>query len=146
MKSERLSDKLKKYVSGNILSDRTAYFLLFFDHETQNKLAEAIVRYKIPRQKEDVDCHWEFIRCYKINPNKYPTVESLEELANEVKGIKKVKIDLEKLSPEARAEVERKLKEAKEEAKELRKIRKPRINRRPQGRPRKAKTIIPKPA
>jgi len=42
---------------------------------------------------------------------------------NEVKGIKKVKIDLEKLSPEARAEVERKLRETRGEAKELRKIR-----------------------
>ena len=60
----------------------------------------------------------EFIKRYALNPEKYPTVESLEDLANEVKGIRKVKIDLDQLSPEARAEVERRLKDAKAEARE----------------------------
>ena len=59
-----------------------------------------------------------------IKPELYPTVESLEDLANEIKVIKKVKIDINKLSPEAQAEVQRKLKEAEDERKKLKKKRK----------------------
>jgi ParB family chromosome partitioning protein len=143
-KSDRLSETVKKLVAGKQLSDRVTSHLLKFNHESQNKLAKAIIKFEVPRQKEEIECQREFVNRYSLAPEKYPTVESLEDLANEVKGVKKVKIDLEKLSPKARAEVERKLKEAKEEAKELRKSRKRRVNRRPQGRPRKTKIAIPK--
>ena len=142
-KSERLSDEVKKYVVYKKLSDLIVTALLKFSHEEQNKLAKAIINYKLQSKKEGRFLHREFIQQYELNPEKYPTVESLEDLANEVKGIRKVNIDLDKLSPEARAEVERKLKEAEEEAKKLReKTRKPRVMRRWRGRPKKHK---PKP-
>jgi len=142
-KSEWLSDEVKKYVVYKKLSDLIVTALLKFSHEEQNKLAKAIINYKLQSKKEGRFLHREFIQQYELNPEKYPTVESLEDLANEVKGIRKVNIDLDKLSPEARAEVERKLKEAEEEAKKLReKTRKPRVMRRWRGRPKKHK---PKP-
>lgn len=46
--SERLSDQVKKYIVYNRLSDNTAESLIPFDHITQNKLAEAIIKYKLP--------------------------------------------------------------------------------------------------
>ena len=138
MKSERLNDFVRKSVELHRLSEDMATKLLKFDQETQNKLARALINYKVKPGHDFLDR--EFIKQYEREPEKYPTVESLEDLANEVKGIRKVKIDLDKLSPEARAEVERKLKEAEEEAKKLRKkIRKPRVNRGRQGRPKKHK-------
>jgi len=137
-KSERLSDYVKKCISRKKLSDRTAWLLVKFDHPTQNKLAEAIIKYQIPTKVEELRA--EFVKKYELNPEKYPTVESLEKLANEVKGVRKVKIDLSKLSPEARAEVEERLREAKEEAKKVRARRpkKPRRKVRRQGRPKKS--------
>ena len=146
LKSERLSDFVKKSISGKKLSNRASRLLVKFDHATQNKLAEAIIKYQIPRSKGDVELRIEFVKRYEFNPEKYPTVESLGELANEVKGVKKVKIDLSKLSPEAKAEVEKTLEEAKEEAEKLRKkrIKKPRRKVRRQGRPPKKKAE-PKP-
>ena len=142
-KAERLSDYVVKCISRDTLSDRTATLLLPFSREVQNKLAKAIIDYKI-KSGHDVDLHREFIKQYALHSEKYPSVESLEDLANEVKGIKKVKIDLDKLSPRARSEVERKLKEAEEEAKALKKTTPwPRVSHRPQGRPRgKKKTVI----
>ena len=135
-KSEKLSETVKKFVFEHRLSDFVVNFLLAFTPEVQNKLARAITLYKV-KGGEGSAYSREFIKRYSQNPERYPTVESLEDLANEVKGVKKVKIDLEKLSPEAKAEVERKLKEAKEEAEKLRKQRKARVNKRRQGRPKK---------
>jgi ParB family chromosome partitioning protein len=138
-KSERLSNQIKKFTELGKLSEDIAAYLLKFDHATQNKLANAIVQYKVKSGETGIE-YREFIRRYGLDPEKYPTVESLEDLANEVKGIKRVKIDLDKLSPRARSEVERKLKEAKEEAKAIRKkTPKPRTNYRRQGRPPKTK-------
>ena len=137
-KSERLSEYLKKCICAQILSERVASDLLRFPREEQNKLARAIIDYKIKPGHHELDR--QFIKSYTLNPDKYPTVESLEELANEVKGIKKVAIDLDKLSPKSRAEVERKLAEAKKEATAIKKATsKPRTNHRKQGRPRKSK-------
>lgn len=147
-KSERLSEYVKKSVAGNRLSDRTAALLLKFDHITQNKLAQAIINYEIPRQKGGLEPRREFVRRYELSPEKYPTVESLGVLANEVKGVKKVKIDLAKLSPEARVEVEKTIEEAKEEAKKLRakRVKKPRRKIRRQGRPPKKKPTAEEPS
>ena len=141
-KSERLSEKVKNFISRKELPDRVARLLVKFDHATQNKLAEAIIKYEIPQTTKEL--RLEFVRRYDLNPEKYPTVESLEELANEVKGVKTVKVDLSKLSPEAKAEVEKTLEEAKEEAKKRRakRPRKPRRKVRRQGRPKKER---PKP-
>jgi len=139
-KSEKLSETVKKFVFEHRLSDFVVNFLLAFTPEVQNKLARAITLYKV-KGGEGSAYSRDFIKRYGQNPEKYPTVESLESLANEIKGVKKVKIDLQKLSPKARAEVERKIDEAKKEAKELRQKtpRKPRQNHRKQGRPKKPK-------
>lgn len=138
--SERLSDFVKKSIQRNKLSVHGVRYLVRFSREEQDKLAKAIIKYGVPKGHDDK--HTDFFKQYALNPEKYPTVESLEALANEVKGVKKVKIDLDQLSPEARLEVERKLKEAKEEAKKLREKRpkRKRVNKRRQGRPKKHKT------
>ena len=140
LKSERLSNFVKESVSRKKISDFVVYSLLTFDQKTQNKLANAIIRFEIKGGEGSFYAR-EFIKRYELNSEKYPTVESLEELANEVKGVKKVKIDLSKLSPEAKAEVEKTLEEAKEEAKKLRaeRPRTPRRKVRRQGRPPKEK-------
>ena len=136
LKSEKLSEFVKKSIFERKLSDFVAGSLVTFDQETQNKLANAIINFEV-KGGEGSFYPRDFIRKYELNPEKYPTVESLEELANEVKGIKKVKIDLSKLSPEAKVEVQKTLEEAKEEAKKLRAKRpkKPRRKVRRQGRP-----------
>ena len=143
-KSEKLSDQVKKFTKFGKLSEDVTYKLLKFDHQTQNKLAEALIKFDVKSGETGVQ-YREFIKRYELNPEKYPTVESLEELANEVKGVKKVKIDLSKLSLEAKAEVEKTLQEAKEEAKKLRakRLRKPRRKIRRQGRPPKEKGEFP---
>jgi ParB/RepB/Spo0J family partition protein len=140
-KSERLSEDVKKYTFEGKLSDFVVGFLLKFNHNTQDKLAKAIIKYDV-KGGEGSAYSRDFINRYAQNPEKYPTIDSLEDLANEVKGVKKVKIDLQSLSPKARAEVERKLAEAKKEAvakKANSKPHKPRTNHRKQGRPTKPK-------
>jgi len=139
-KSDRLSDEVKKYVVYKKLSDFEASDLVRFSIDEQNKLAQAIIRYGLGKVKDGRFLHREFLNSYALHSEKYTTVETLEDLANEVKGVKKVKIDLGKLSPEARGEVEKRLEEAKEEAKKLRakRPRKPRRNVRRQGRLKKA--------
>jgi ParB/RepB/Spo0J family partition protein len=144
-KSERLSAEVKKLTKLRKLSEMAARYLLKYDFETQDKLAHAIIDYGIKSGGSGVQL-LEFFQRYDESPNKYPTVESLQNLANEVKGVKKVKIDLAKLSPEARAEVEKTLEEAKEEAKKLRARRpkRPRRSVRRQGRPKKTEKQEPK--
>lgn len=137
-KSDKLSETVKKFVARKELSDHSVQDLLKFNHEIQDKLASAIIKYKIKG-----NLHRDFIKRYDLSSEKYPTLESLEELANEVKGIKTVKVDLAKLSPKARAEVERKLADAKKEATALRREHTPRVNHRQQGRPRKNKKKEP---
>lgn len=134
--SNQISDFVRKSQRTLKLSVDGVRRLLTMPDETQEKLARALVKFKIKGAQLQV----EFIKQYALHPEKYPTIDSLEDLANEVKGIKKVKIDLDKLSPKARAEVERKLAEAKKEAAALRKATsKPRVNCGPQGRPPKTK-------
>ena len=139
-KSERLSDFVKKSVLSHKISDYVASRLVSLNAKEQDKLARALIKFEVP-VGEQAEIQREFIKRYKMSPEKYPTVESLEEVANEVKGVKKVKIDLSKLSPEAKAEVEKTLDEVKEEAKKLRAKRpkKPRRKVRRQGRPKKKK-------
>ena len=140
-KSERLSDFVKKSIKYNRLSDYVAIALLPLEQKEQDKIVRALINFEVP-VGEQAEVQREFIKRYRMNPEKYPTVESLEALANEVKGVKKVKIDLSKLSPEAKAEVEKTLEEAKEEAKKLR-VKKPRRKIRRQGRPPKEKKEAP---
>ena len=144
LQSERLTDFVKKSIQLRRISAQGVRYLVSFPHEEQNKLVKAIIKYEV--KKGHNDRHVEFIKRYQLSFEKYPTVESLEALANEIKGVKKINIDLSKLSPEAKAEVEKTLEEAKEEAKKRRAKRpkKPRRKIRRQGRPPKEEPT-PKP-
>jgi len=89
-KSERLSEEVKKCIVHKRLSDYIATSLLKFNHTTQNKFADAIIKYELKSVKKGRFLFREFIKAYEVNPEQYTTVESLEELANEIKGVKKV--------------------------------------------------------
>lgn len=133
-KTIRLSDYVKKCIESNTLPEYSASILLGLSKQEQEKIAKAIINYQIPTG-EHGDTHKELVRKYKLNTQKYPSVESMEELADEVKGTKKVKVNLSELSPEARSEIETKIKEEKRQLAKVRRIPRPRTNIRKQGRP-----------
>jgi ParB family chromosome partitioning protein len=89
-KSRRLSDKVKKQVGFESLSDLHTKYLLKYPHSIQEKLASAIIKYKLT-----VRDFRQFYKFYDTNPN-----ANLEELANKVKGIKTVTVPKDKIPPE----------------------------------------------
>jgi hypothetical protein len=104
----KLSDEVKESLRAQTLSDYQVRYLPKYPKYVQNKIAKVIEAQKLTgRQALDLTL------LHDKNPS-----EDLYALSNEVKGVKKVKIDLDQLSPEARAEVERRLKDAKAEARE----------------------------
>lgn len=135
-KSEKLSPKVNESISRGILTERAAQLLLKYDHETQEKLANAIIKYDIRGGREGAERR--FIQLYDENPD-----ADLRELAEKAKGIETVRVPLEELSREARKEVEEILEEKEKEAKERRKKGREKARRVSRGkRRRKAK---PKP-
>lgn len=110
-KSRKLSEHVRECIRTNKLEDSYARFLLKYDHEAQDRLAKTIIKHKLTfRQTSD------FIKRFDVNPN-----ADLDDLADEVLGIKKVEIELAKLPPEARKEVEEIVEEKKRLVKEARK-------------------------
>jgi ParB family chromosome partitioning protein len=113
-KSERLSPKVNESIARNTLTERAAQSLLKYDHETQEKLADAIIKYDIRGGREGAERR--FIRLYDENPD-----ADLKELAEKAKGVEIVHVPLKELSKEAREEVEQVLGEKEKEAEERRK-------------------------
>ena len=111
VKSRKLSDYLKSLVDKKELTERHVIYLLKYDHLTQNKLADAIVRNKI-----STTIVGDFIRLYDASPE-----ADLDMLANEAKGVEKVTIEVAKLPKEVRKEVKRIIEERKEKVEEARK-------------------------
>jgi len=76
--------------------------LLRFDHATQNKLAQAIIKYKI--KPKDARLHREFIKRYNLNHEKY---ETIPDVANAIRipygTIKHWVAQATKISPKVRA-------------------------------------------
>ena len=108
-KARKLSEKVKQLISSNQLKDWHTQYLLKYSHSVQNKLAEAIIKHKISSTKMS-----EFVKLYDADPKR-----NLEVIANEVLGVKKVKIDLSKLSSDARKEVEEIVEETKKDRKKI---------------------------
>lgn len=109
-KSRKLSDHLRQLLNANSLVESQASYLMKYDHATQDRLADAIIRNELSSVITPT-----FLKIYDGEPE-----IDLDALANEVKGVKKVAIEVEKLSDEARKEVEGLLEERAKEAEEAR--------------------------
>lgn len=111
-KSKRISDHVRSLVSNRSLSEAHVAYLLKYDHETQNKLADTIVKKNIPSQLIP-----NFIDLYDNDPK-----VNLDKLADQVKGNKRVvQIEISKLPPQVRREIEHLVEREKEETKAARK-------------------------
>lgn len=97
-------------LNANSLVEFQASYLMKYDHDTQDRLADAIIRNALSSVITPP-----FLKLYDSEPE-----TDLDALANEVKGVKKVAIEVEKLSDEARKEVEELLEERAKEAEEAR--------------------------
>ncbi len=95
-KSRKLSKHVKALTRSGKLEETHARTLLKYDHSTQDKLAESIIKNEITTEKVI-----NFLKAYDEKP-----FANLDDLANESKGIKLIEINVENLSPEARYEVE----------------------------------------
>jgi ParB family chromosome partitioning protein len=109
-KSRKLSDEVRTLVADAQIDEKAAGYLLKYNHDTQTKLGNMIAKNSL-NQRQAI----QLIKLYDENPE-----ASLDNLANEVLGIKKVEIDVTKLSEEARKEVQEILKEKEERADDAR--------------------------
>ena len=110
-KSRKLSDHVRELLNASTLVESQASYLMKYDHATQDRLADALIRNALSSVVTPA-----FLRLYDSDPT-----ADLDALANDVKGVKTVAIEVEKLSEEARKEVEGLLEErakATEEARE----------------------------
>ena len=104
--SQRLSDHAKELLFRGTISDRQTRSVIKFPNSIQDKLIDVIARKNIPGT--DIIMR-KFIQLYERNPD-----ANLDDIADEAMGIKKVEVDIEKLTPEARREVEEIIEEKKE--------------------------------
>jgi ParB/RepB/Spo0J family partition protein len=107
--SRRVSDFVKDAVGSARLGEDQVGYLIKYDHATQDKLAEIIIERKMTSTQAR-----EFFRLYSTNPE-----QKLDEIADEVTGIKKVRISLHELSEEAQREVQQILERKKEESRTI---------------------------
>jgi ParB/RepB/Spo0J family partition protein len=109
-KSRKLSDHVRALLNATSLVESQASYLMKYDHTTQDQLADAILRNALSSVVTPA-----FLRLYDSDPT-----ANLDALANDVKGVKTVAIEVEKLSEEARKEVEGLLDERAKAAEEAR--------------------------
>jgi len=110
--SKRLSPNLRNLTASGAFGERLAMYLLKYDHKTQDKLVKAIMDNKLSGH-ENADIV-KFLRLYDAN-----LTANLQELAQEAKGTKFVRIDTSQLTPEAKKEVDAILTERKNEVKKI---------------------------
>ena len=110
-KSEKLAESVRELVGANKLTEKSANYLLKYDHDTQFKLANIVANYPL-NERQAI----KFFRLYDSNPD-----ADLSELADEAKGLRRVEVELGKLPKEARKEVEAYLERREKEAIERRK-------------------------
>ena len=109
--SRKLSPKVRKYSARNTITDFQARYLVKYQHATQDRLVETIIERDLTGRQT-----LELTKLYDSSPE-----TDLNELANRVLGVKKVRIDIEKLSMKARGEVESILEEKERRTQEARK-------------------------
>lgn len=110
-KSLKLAENVRSLIAAHQLTEKSAGYLLKYDHETQFKLANIAVNYPL-NERQAV----KFFNLYEANHN-----ADLNKLAEEAKGIKRVEVELDRLPKTARKEVEAYLEERETEAIEARK-------------------------
>ncbi len=103
--SRKISKHVKSLTDVGKLLEAHVATLLKHDHETQDKLADIIIKHKLNARNTR-----ELIKLYDEKP-----FSNLDEMANESKGIKPIEINIEKLSEEARNEVEEIIEKKKKE-------------------------------
>lgn len=103
-KSAKLSEHIRFLIGNKQLGEKTALYLLKYEHSTQNKLADIIANYPLTETKAI-----EFLKIYDKRPN-----AELSELANEANGVKKVTVNISSLSSKTRREIESVIEERKE--------------------------------
>lgn len=94
--ARRLSPFVREELRFKSLSEYVVGYLLKYDHQTQNKLAECLIQNDLRGEAGR-----KFLKLYEANPE-----SDLGTLVDEVKGVKKVRIPLEKLSEESRKEIQ----------------------------------------
>jgi len=109
-KSRKLSDHVRELIITNALVEAQASYLMKYDPQTQDRLADTIVRYDLSSVITP-----KFLKLYDAEPE-----ADLGDLANEAKGVKKVEIEVGKLSEAARKEVEGLLEERAKRVEEAR--------------------------
>lgn len=131
-KSRRLSPEVNRHIIDHVLPETHGLLILKYDHSTQNKLAKAMVKHKLTQRQVR-----EFLKRYDAEPT-----ANLDDLAEEAMGIKKVEIDVEKLTPEARREVEEIIEEKKELMEKVRKESIEKARKAPRRKPQRKKTRL----
>jgi len=95
----KLSAYIKEVTTRGDLTERAAQYLLKYPHSIQDKLANAIIKYRIHGGRDGLER--EFLRLYDQNP----TVD-LEQLADKVKGLETVTVPTSMLSPELQKKID----------------------------------------
>lgn len=109
-KSRKLSNHVRVLISENILVESQASYLMKYDHATQDQLADIIVSNELSSVTTP-----KFLKLFDENPD-----SDLQALIDEAKGVRKVEIEVERLSEPARKEVERILEERAKETEQAR--------------------------
>ncbi len=109
-KSRKLSTHVRELISENILVESQASYLMKYDHAIQDQLADLIVSNELSSVTTP-----KFLKLFDENPD-----ADLNSLIDEAQGIRKVEIEVERLSEPARKEVERLLEERAKETEEAR--------------------------
>jgi len=105
-KSERLAESVREFVGAHKLTEKSANYLLKYDHDTQFKLANIAANYPL-KERQAI----KFFNLYDANPH-----ANLNKLADEARGLERVEVDLSKLSKVGRKEVESYLEKREKEA------------------------------
>jgi len=110
--ARKLSPHVRELLSLKKIEEGHVTYLLKYDQATQDKLADAIVKYEIPSTQAVIS---DFIRLYDENSE-----ADLEELAKKAKGIKTIEIKLSELPQRTRKEIEKIVEKKEEQVKEKR--------------------------
>jgi len=105
-KSDMLAESVRELVGAHKLTEKSASYLLKYDHDIQFKLANIVANYPL-KERQAI----KFFALYDANPH-----ANLNKLADEARGLERVEVDLSKLSKTGRKEVEAYLEKREKEA------------------------------
>ncbi len=95
--SRKISNSVREHVGSSNLGEDHARFLLKYDRDTQDRLADVMIRHSLTTSHSR-----EFLKLYDMSPD-----EDLDELAQEAMGVQIVKVSLKKLPERVRREVKK---------------------------------------